>query len=431
MAAEQHLALAGELARRGDATGAVAEARSARAVAPLLASVQAEAAAHLESLGATADAADARRRAFQLAPRAALHAATYAAAAAERGWLEELDIALDAVRAVAQEPVGRADLAAVVPAVAERLSRSSWSGPGGTSSRWARARLWAVVEDERARGEMRELSSAAPPIGPLAAIELGRAVVDAEPDVALAALRPWVTRLGPESIDDRDEVPTSIGGLALSAADRVGDHAAAIDALQLLVRLQPSDVTRRALLAERLAAAGRGGEAAAELATVAEAELAGDNLDSAAALFAAAASMAGADPSVLRRAAELALRRGHRDESRRIQLELAARSEPDRVTALLAAAELSPWAGRIELLRRAVEAAPGDPEPRRRLVQALVAGGQAVAAAAEAAALAELLQASADSAGALAAIEQARRLDPWNPGLQALRDALAAPADAQ
>ena len=92
----------------------------------------------------------------------------------------------------------------------------------------------------------------------------------------------------------------------------------------------------------------------------------------------------------------------------------------------LHAAEVSPPGQRVDLLRRASDAAPTDPEPRQRLVQALVASGQAVQAAAEAAALAEMHQRLGDRASALAAIDQARRLDPWNSGLQALRDALGA-----
>ena len=112
-------------------------------------------------------------------------------------------------------------------------------------------------------------------------------------------------------------------------------------------------------------------------------------------------------------------------------LQLADIEGEHRLGALLGAADFSPWAARIDVLRRAVEVAPDDPEPRRRLVGALVTGGQAVQAAAEAAALAELLQLAGDRAGALAAIEQARRLDPWNPGLQALREALVAGHEGQ
>jgi hypothetical protein len=60
-------------------------------------------------------------------------------------------------------------------------------------------------------------------------------------------------------------------------------------------------------------------------------------------------------------------------------------------------------------------------------VQALVSVGQVALAVAETVSLSELLLGQGDRQGALAAVEQARRLDPWNPGLQALRDALAPP----
>jgi cytochrome c-type biogenesis protein CcmH/NrfG len=85
----------------------------------------------------------------------------------------------------------------------------------------------------------------------------------------------------------------------------------------------------------------------------------------------------------------------------------------------------------VELLKEAIASHPAEPEPRRRLVSALVSSGQASQAAAAAAELAELLEASGDRAGAIAAIEQARRLDPWNAGLAALFEALRADADAR
>jgi hypothetical protein len=59
-------------------------------------------------------------------------------------------------------------------------------------------------------------------------------------------------------------------------------------------------------------------------------------------------------------------------------------------------------------------------------VSALVSAGQMSQAAAAAAELAELLNGAGDQAGALAALEQARKLDPWNEGLRALYEALRA-----
>jgi hypothetical protein len=118
------------------------------------------------------------------------------------------------------------------------------------------------------------------------------------------------------------------------------------------------------------------------------------------------------------------LARGDRDEARRLYL-AAAEGGVEPLRALLSAAELSPWGQRFELLRRAISVAPDDPEPRHRLVAALVASGQASAAAAAAAELAELLHRVGDTGGALEALRQARRLDPWNAGLVALEQARA------
>src|SRR6185503_8113373 len=109
-------------------------------------------------------------------------------------------------------------------------------------------------------------------------------------------------------------------------------------------------------------------------------------------LYAAAIGLDPSEPSIVQRAADLARRRGDREGARAWLLRLGDLPGDHRLSALLAAADLSPWAARVEVLRRAIEVAPEDPEPRRRLVGALVTGGQAVQAAAEAAALAELLQ---------------------------------------
>jgi tetratricopeptide (TPR) repeat protein len=294
--------------------------------------------------------------------------------------------------------------------------------------RWARARLLTAINDPSANAELRAVATTPPPLGPTAALALAERTLATAPAEALEATRPWLT---PDSLSDPDIPAARLAGLALSAADTLGDAPAALRALQVLAALAPEDTTLGGLLAERLAAAGDAPAAASELSRLAALEESHANPEAAASLYSAAIGLSPSDPAIIQRSADLARRRGDREEARRLLLQLADLDSDHRLAALLAAADLSPWGPRVDVLRRAIEAAPADPEPRRRLVGALVNGGQAVQAAAEAAALAELLQQAGDRAGALAAIEHARRLDPWNPGLQALREALAAGHEGQ
>jgi tetratricopeptide (TPR) repeat protein len=414
-AAEANLAIADELAGRGQEAQAVAEARRARAVAPLSAELQAQAADRLARLGATADADDARRRAFQLAPREPRHVARYAAAAARRGALEELEIALGALSELEPDP-----------ALASAIARDELRDDGPTVH-LARGQLLAWVGDPAADAELRRAAGAPPPVGPRAAMLFAeRAVAAGRATDVVEVLRPWVGRA-----DEVDDGAARIAGLALSAADEVGDAELALASLTALVRSDPDDVTLGGLYAERLAAAGQPRQAALELARLAELERGRGDAETAVALFDAAASLDPAEPRHALSGAELARERGRNEPARRLYLRAADAGGEGAATALLAAAELSPPPARADLLRRAIAAAPERAEPRRRLVQVLVATGQAAIASAEAIALSELLLSQGDRAGALEAVEQARRLDPWNPGLQALRDALAPPEQQQ
>jgi tetratricopeptide (TPR) repeat protein len=410
-AAGAHLAIADELAAREQRAEAVGEARRARAVAPLSAEVQAQAADRLARLGAPGDADDARRRAFQLAPREARHVVRYAAAAARRGALEELEIALEALGELEPD----APLASAI--VADELR------DGAPTVRFARGQLLGWVGDPTADEELRRAATAPPPVGPRAAtVYAERAVAAGRAADVVDALRAWIARL-----DEVDDGAARIAGLALSAADEVGDAELALASLAFLVRQEPEDVTVGSLYAERLVAAGRPGEAAAELARLAELARGRDDADTALALLEAAGTLDPAEPRHALTAAELARQRGRNEQARRLYLRAADAGGEGAAAALLSAAELSPPPARVELLRRAIGAAPEQAEPRRRLVQALISAGQAALAAAEAVSLSELLLGQGDRQGALAAVEQARRLDPWNPGLQALRDALAPP----
>jgi tetratricopeptide (TPR) repeat protein len=217
--------------------------------------------------------------------------------------------------------------------------------------------------------------------------------------------------------------------MLLSAAEQAGDTTAAIAGLRALTGVNRDDTTLGGLLAERLATAGRLAEAAQELARLARAQESANNLEAAAALYTASIGLDAADPTIARRAADLAAFRGDHEEARRLYVLVADRDPLQTVSALVRAAALSPLPGRVELLRRAIDAAPEHVAPRERLIQALVGSGQAVQAAAESAALAEVLAAAGDRTGALTAIDQARKLDPWNPGLQTLREALAGQPD--
>ncbi|HEY3079503.1 MAG TPA: tetratricopeptide repeat protein [Chloroflexota bacterium] len=408
-AAGAHLSIADELVARGQGGDAVAETRRARAIAPLSAQVQAEAADRLGRLGASGDADDARRRAFQLAPRVARHVVRYAAAAARRGAFEELEIALEAL----------AELGPDAPLAGRVVTDELTDGPPTVAL--ARGRLLAWIGDPAADEELRRAAVAPPPVGPRAATVFAeRAVAAGRLADVVDALRPWIGRL-----NETEDGGERIAGLALSAADAVGDAELALASLAFLVGREPGDTTLGSLYAERLAAAGRPREAALELARIAELELARDEGDTAVALLEAAAALDPDDSRHALRAADLARGRGRNEQARRLYLRAADAGGPGAAAALLAAAELSPPPARTELFRRAISAAPDEAEPRRRLVQALVSVGQVALAVAETVSLSELLLGQGDREGALAAVEQARRLDPWNPGLQALRDALA------
>jgi hypothetical protein len=418
-AAGAHMAMSDELARRGDAAAALVEARRARAVAPVSAETQATVADRLAALGAPDEADEARRRAFQLAPREARHVARYMASSARRGQIEEMLLA-------------SASLAELEPeaALASGLARAEIGG-SAPAELLARGLLlaWAGLPD--ADDALRRAADAAAPVGPAAAAAFAeRALATDRPAEAAAALRRWVHAEQPiDSLEDRAQ----LAGFALTAAERSGDESLALASLAVLVECSPEDGTLGSLYAEHLAAAGRPVDAARELARIAGIARRRGDLDATAALLESAATLDPASAEHALAAAALARERGDREQARRLYLAAAdaagapggdAESQGAAVAALLAAADFSAGSARVEIFRRAIALSSTDPEPRRRLVQALVASGQVGLAGGEAAQLAELLLGQGDREGAGAALEEARRLDPWNPALAALREAL-------
>ena len=416
-AADAQLDLAHHFLALGDVQAALAETRRARTVAPLIARVQVATAEVLRAAGVPGEADDAVRRAFQLAPREPLYAAAYAATAARRGSFEEVGVALDAL---VDHRVGAGELRMAL----------AWLGTDGEPLvAWCRGRLLELI-GAPAEADLVVAAQASPPLGPSAAVYLAQkrlAVGDAAG--ALSALRPWLDADG-AAVGEGHEM-SRLAGLALSAADLAGDERAALASLRTLVALDPHDATTAALLAERLAAIGDVEGAVAELVRLADRRRGSGDLDAAAALVDGALALRPGDGRLLARSADLALARGERETARDCYVRAARSGGPGQLQWLLSAAELAPWGQRVELLNEAIASHPAEPEPRRRLVSALVSSGQASQAAAAAAELAELLEASGDRAGAIAAIEQARRLDPWNAGLAALFEALRADADAR
>jgi tetratricopeptide (TPR) repeat protein len=419
VAAGAHVALSDELSRRGDAGAALVEARRARAVAPVSADAQASAADRLAALGAPDEADEARRRAFQLAPRAARHVAGYMASSARHGAIEELLLASEAL--VDLEP--DADLAV-------RLAGGELRG-SAPAELLARGLLLAWAGAADADDALRRAADAAAPVGPVAAAAFAeRALATDRPAEAAGALRRWVHAEPPiDSPDDR----ARLAGFALTAAERSGDEELAVASLAVLVECSPEDGTLGSLYAERLAAAGRPVDAARELARLAGLARGRGDLHATAALLESAATLDPANVEHALAAAALARDRGDREQARRLYLAAAeAPAAPGgdaervgaAVSALLAAADLSAGSVRVEILRRAIALASTDPEPRRRLVHALVGSGQVGLAGGEAAQLAELLLRQGDRDGAGVALDDARRLDPWNPALAALREAL-------
>jgi tetratricopeptide (TPR) repeat protein len=415
-AADAQIELAEWFLARGEPQAALAEARRARAVAPLIARVQAEAAEVMRAVGLAGEADDAVRRAFQLAPRQPVYAAAYAATAARRGSFDEVGVALEAL--------------VEGPANADELRTAlAWLGANGQPLvAWCRGRLLELI-GEPAERDLAIAAQAPPPLGPTAAVYLAeKRLVGGDAAGALSALRPWLNA-DVAAVDGGPE-RSRLAGLALSAADLAGDEQAALASLRTLVAVDPHDATTAALLAERLAALGDVEGAVAELVRLADQRRGAGDVDAAAALIDGALALRPGDGRLLAQSAELALARGDRDVARDCYVRAARSGSPARLEWLLSAAELAPWGQRVELLNEAITGHPTEPEPRRRLVSALVSSGQASQAAAAAAELAELLEASGDRVGAIAAIEQARRLDPWNAGLAALSEALRADADA-
>lgn len=480
LAAEAHLALAGSLSGHD----ALAELRRARTVAPLSALVQAAAAGALAAMGAAFEADDARRRAFQLGPRVPGYAVAYAASAARRGAVEEMEIALDALDGGVGSPGAAArdsrgttqDLLAADEGAAAMDRAGTGQGtqlavegiPHGTGAAatggsfglltgppalgravglavaelagstpaviWCRGRLRTLVHDPAGAEDLRAAAAAPPPVGPRAALALAeRELAAGRAAAAAEAIRRWIPPTyasaasppaggeavrGGVPLEQTPDAPSEeLASLGLRAADAAGDEPLALASLRALSDLAPEDAALGALLAERLAAAGRMSEAAQALTRLAELALAGANADAAGALYAAAVALNPDDPGLTSRTADLARTRGDREEARTLYLRLADLSADHRAPALLAAAELSTGLARTDLLRRAAAAAPADAEPRRRLVQALISAGQAPQAAAEAAALASLLEQQGNPEGAQEARAQARRLDPFNPRL--------------
>jgi tetratricopeptide (TPR) repeat protein len=409
VAADAHLAMSDELARRGDRAAALNEARRAAAVAPVSADLQARAADRLAALNALPESDEARRRAFQLAPRNTRHVARYLASAARRGAVEELLLAEESLRQLEPDP-----------ALARALVEAELGDPSPTVL-LGRGFLLAWVGAAEADEPLRRAADTPAPVGPVAArVFAERALAEDRADEAAEVLRRWVQPTqDPEGLDES----ARLAGLALTAADRAGDDALALASLAVLVACSPEDGTLGSLYAERLASADRPIEAARELARLAGLAQARGDLDATAALLESAALLDASTSSYALTAADLARDRGDRDQARRLYLQ-AADVPGAPLSALLGAADTSPASTRVDLLRRAITLAPEDPEPRRRLVTALVASGQASLAAGEAAQVAQLLLAGGDREGAGRALEEARRLDPWNPAIATLREAL-------
>ena len=179
-AADAQIELAGWFLARGDPQAALAEARRARAVAPLIARVQAEAAEVMRAVGLAGEADDAVRRAFQLAPRQPVYAAAYAATAARRGSFDEVGVALEAL---VDGPANADDVRTAL----------AWLGANGQPLvAWCRGRLLELI-GEPAERDLAIAAQAPPPLGPTAAVHLAeKRLVGGDAAGALSALRPWL-----------------------------------------------------------------------------------------------------------------------------------------------------------------------------------------------------------------------------------------------
>ncbi|TAK23275.1 MAG: tetratricopeptide repeat protein [Chloroflexota bacterium] len=261
-------------------------------------------------------------------------------------------------------------------------------------------------------------------IGQRAGIELARRALanrDGVPEAARALTialdaRTWAEGwLGTELIEAVQAV-----------ADAANDPAARVAVTRARFERDASVAGSGAAFARALADHLGGTIAAQEVASLADASRARGDLARAAQLFDAALSIGAASASVALRAADCAEERGEPGQARTILRQaLEQASAPNDVAAIarrLGSIEAGP--ARVAALRRAVAASPADVESHRALARALTAVGQANLAAMELVELGSILFERGDREGALRAIGDAAALDPWNPGIGALRQAI-------